>query len=721
MNTFRDALADVLPDYEVPNDDLVGEVLVPAIQTANEIRIGSGFFSSHCLAQIAPGLATFLTASEEPLQLLLSPEISAEDREAIERGTFEPEEVLRETVTRLFDEAELSPSAVVAHTLSCLSYLVAADRLQLRFVFMQAGMYHKKKWLLRCGEDWLGVHGSGNVTTRGLLVNGEQMTIDRAWCDGEAAATRVGRLVKQWERQWNNEHSHSLSVTAPQGLPFIARSSKMGTPTVSDFWDAWWHDYEAGLEPTLPPNVDTAPQSHRLRIPSWLNWQTGLFAHQSLAVSALRRHDSSGVLAIATGGGKTRTALVAATLKQDEHKGPVLVVVVVPSKPLMQQWAEEVREFSVEPVLPSRLSVGTKRSSEFETLRAGFATGSDRTEVLVVSKKLFLEGDFVTNLVNSLHEDVQTILIADEVHNLGVPTFLDEPPDYFDHRVGLSATPIRQYDPDGTDALFEFFGPQVFEFSLGEAIDAGCLCPYRYHLHEAPLTVEEIEIYEDLTEQLVRAGFRVDDEGQTVIPNKKVERLLRERRAVLEQTETKLNLLRETLREQGPSGVARTLIYVSAKKQMLGEKQLILVNRMLDSLGIVMHQFTHAETSRRDAQELLDSFGSGDFQVLTAMKVLDEGIDIPQTDTAFLLASSTVRREWIQRRGRILRKVPGKDSADLHDFLAVPPDPASPAGRSVLRGELARAEEFANLALNEYDAGGPRDVIDRIENTIWRN
>lgn len=165
----------------------------------------------------------------------------------------------------------------------------------------------------------------------------------------------------------------------------------------------------------------------------------------------------------------------------------------------------------------------------------------------------------------------------------------------------------------------------------------------------------------------------------------------------------------------------RTLIYVSAKKQIRGEKQLILVNRLLDSLGIVMHQYTHAETSRRDAQELLDRFGSGDFQVLTAMKVLDEGIDIPQTDTAFLLASSTVRREWIQRRGRILRNVPGKDCADLHDFLAVPPDPESPAGKSVLRGELARAEEFANLALNEYDTGGPRDCIDRFEQTIWRN
>ena len=153
----------------------------------------------------------------------------------------------------------------------------------------------------------------------------------------------------------------------------------------------------------------------------------------------------------------------------------------------MQQWAEDVREFGIEPVLPSRLIAGASRSSELESLRAVFAVSQDRTEVVIVSNKLFLEGDFVTNLVNSLKGGIRTILIADEVHNLGVPTFLEDPPDYFDHRIGLSATPVRQYDADGTDALFEFFGPQVFEFSLKEAIDAGCLCPYHYHLHEARL------------------------------------------------------------------------------------------------------------------------------------------------------------------------------------------------------------------------------------------
>ncbi len=720
MTPFDQALANVQPDYEIPDDDLVGEVLIPAMRNADDVRIGSGFFSSHCLAQIAPGLAAFLSQDEHKIRLLLSPEISQQDRDAIERGTRQRDEVLEETAKTLFEEARLSPSAVVKHTLSCLSYLVASDRLEMRFVFMRAGMYHKKKWLLRCGGDHLAVHGSGNVTTRGLLVNGEQMTIDRAWTDGDACRKRVERLNAQWERQWDNEHSHSLSVDVLQALPFVGRVDSDSPPSSKDFWDAWWRDHQDGLEPALPPNIDVAPQSHRLRIPDYLVWEEGPYGHQGAAIEEFQGAGSRGVLAIATGGGKTRTSLIAATLAQELHQGPVLVVVLVPSKPLMLQWTEDVRDFGIQPFVPSLIPTGAKRSSAFEALRAAFAIDDQRTEVLIASNKLFMDSDIIRDFATGLGDNTLTFLIADEVHNLGVASFLTDPPEFFDQRLGLSSTPIRQYDPDGTDALFDFFGPQVFEFSLQQAIEAGCLTPYRYHLHETPLSEEETELYEDLSEQLRKAGFRVDDNGQTVIPNAKVERLLRERRGVLEQAESKLWKLREVLNDIGPTDVGRTLIYASAKKQMLGEKQLTMINRMLDDLGIVMHQFTSVETARSGSQKMLAKFADGDFQVLTAMKVLDEGVDIPQTDTAFLMASSTVRREWIQRRGRILRQAEGKTIADLHDFLIVPPDTESPAGRSVLRGELARAEEFASLADNEYDPGGPRDVIDRFETQVWR-
>ncbi|MGQ0680565.1 MAG: DEAD/DEAH box helicase family protein [Actinomycetota bacterium] len=712
------ALKDALPDYEVPEDDLIGDVLLPAMRCAEEVRIGVGFFSSGCLAQIAPGLADFIGRSDQPLRLLLSPALSDDDQYAIKSAVSSPEQVVQRFVQQILKGAELSASAVVQHTLECLAYLIAADRLQLRFVLMPGGMYHKKKWLFREGDNWLAVHGSGNATTSGLLCNGEQMTVDRAWVDGDAAARRVSRLAKQWDKQWNNEHPHSLTVSIAQGLRFSGSHLPESMPTVGDFWHAWKTDNAAGLEPALPPGVGLPPP-RILAIPAGVEWRTGPYAHQGRAVDSLLAAGGRGVLEIATGGGKTRTALIAATLMQDAHDRPSLVVVLVPSTPLMNQWAEDIREFGVDPIVVSRFGPD-ERSARLEEVIAALSTRNRRTEVLIASNQLFAQDPSLRELLDRAGAGVLRMLIGDEMHNLGVQSFLTDPPEQFDKRVGLSATPIRQYDPDGTDQLFGFFGPSVFSFTLADAIAAGCLVPYRYVLHEVPLDDEEMDLYVDLTKRLRSAGFHTDDDGRTVMTTSAVEGMLRKRRAVLEQAKGKIGLLGHLLQEKGPSNVVRTLIYSSAKAvAMGGARQIEQVNGLLADLGIISHQFTNAETSRAESGRILTQFGRGDYQVLTAMKVLDEGIDIPQTDTAYVLASSSVRREWVQRRGRILRRAPGKERSTLHDFLVVPTEFGSPAAKSLLRSELARAEEFAGLAENEWAEDGPRAVISRYENAAW--
>lgn len=716
---LTDAVSNVLPAYEIPDDDLVGQVLIPAMRTAEEVRIGAGFFSSQCLAQIAPGLAAFVSRSSQSLRLLVSPEINDTDRQAIEKGLKSSDQVIAEALARLFKDAVLSESAIVNHTLDCLSYLVASRRLELRFVLMQRGMYHKKMWLFRSGRDWLAVHGSGNATARGLLVNGEQMTIDRTWKDGDWSATRVRRFVAQWDRQWTNDHAHSITLDALQGLAFAKRyRDDDAVPTVRDFWLAWKRDHDAGLEPSLPPSMNL-PASHLLVIPRGLQWRVGPYAHQGRAVDRFVEAGGRGVLAIATGGGKTKTALIAATERQDRQDKAMLLVVLVPSRPLMSQWADEIRAFGLEPFQPSQ-DRPVERRARLEELRAAFATGERRTEVIIATNALFAEDMGLRSFVDGLQPGIPSMLIGDEVHNLGVPSFLDNLPERFDFRLGLSATPIRQYDPDGTHQLFSFFGPQLDNFELDDAIRAGCLTPYNYFLHEVQLNALEMDKYAELTQELRAAGFRVDDSGATVNLSPRVERLLRERRAILEQAEAKISALRQLLIHRGPSTIRRTLIYTSAKPLVLGStRQIELVNALLSQLGIVSHQFTSAETPRPEASDILERFGNGDYQVLTAMKVLDEGIDIPQTDTAYILASSTVRREWVQRRGRILRRAPGKQCATVHDFLVCPPDAQTTDGRAILKGELARADEFAKSCANEWASDGPRVTIAKYEERIY--
>jgi superfamily II DNA or RNA helicase len=717
---LRVTLDTVKPDYEIPSDDLVGEVLIPAMQCAQEVRIGSGFFSSHCFAQIAPGLAAFL-AHDGPLRLLASTELSAEDRDAIERGVTEPQLVIERFAIQLLEDAS---SCLTAHTADCLACLVAQNRLQVRFVLMPSGMYHKKLWLFRDGDIWLAVHGSGNATARGLLVNGEQMTIDRPWKDGESSRLRVGRFIDQFDRQWHNRHSHSLTIEPLQMLDLLKRrASTIAPPTVSDFWDAWRIDHDNGKEPALPPGV-SGPPDRKMRVPSWLDWHAPPYSHQATAIDCLEQAGGSGILAIATGGGKTRIALIAATRIQNRLARPVLLVVLVPSRPLALQWQEDVRDFGVEPVQLSG-STPSERSRMLEDVAASLHAGC-RTEVLISSNQLFAQNEELRAFTEKASTHCTTVLIGDEVHNLGAPTFADNPPSGFGYRIGLSATPIRQYDASGTDKLFAYFSAEhsrespVFTFTLEQAIAVGCLVPYRYWVHCVPFTAAEMNRYEELTQELRAAGFGLDDDGQVVL-NAKVERLLRERRALIEQAEGKIPALEAVLQALGPRDLRRALVYTSAKavRSPHSGRQIDHVTELLSDLGIVSHQFTNAETSRSDANSLLEKFGRGDYQVLSAMKVLDEGIDIPQTNVAFLLASSTVEREWVQRRGRILRRCDGKDVADLHDFLVLPPNPDSDDGRRLLRSELRRVEQFGRIAVNEYDPGGPVEIIRRIESGNW--
>ena len=717
--SFSSHFRRVRPAYEIPSQNLVGEVLVPAMRLCDELRIEAGFFSSRCLAQIAPGLAAFVNDTKGNLQLMASPEISEEDQEAIRRGVSDPQTVLEQAMDQLFESARLSESAIERHAVETLSFLVASGRLEMRVVLMARGMYHKKIWLFRSADQWLAVHGSGNATERGLLVNGEQMSIDRAWMDGPRSAERVAMFLDQWSRRWQNQDAASLTVDVAQSLHVLRAHARLTPPTVEDFWEAWGRDHDAGLEPDLPRGYTAEPISHRLRVPDWLEWRDGTFAHQGPAVDALLER-GGGILSIATGGGKTKTALIASTEIQRDHDGHLCVVILAPSRPLIRQWADDVRDFDMEPVVLTGMNP-LQRLEELDRLSIAFGTSQPRTEVLLMTNALFSQkGSIVREWLEGLPDSVGRVLIADEVHNLGSSTFISNQPDFFEYRIGLSATPIRQYDPDGTDQLFEFFGGKaVFDFTLRDAINAGCLVPYRYYLHPVEFDRVEMEHYEDLTEQLVRAGFRITDDGQTVGLTPKVERLLRERRALVEQAGSKLIALEQAFRQMNPNSIRKTLIYTSAKPTALDKpRQITAVNRLLQDLHITSHQYTAEETGKSRSQGFLRRFGSGDYQVLTSMKVLDEGIDIPQTDTAFLMASSTVEREWVQRRGRILRNAPGKEFANLHDFIVIPPDTSSPSGTSLLRSELRRASAFADLAENEYDPDGPRTVIRNLESSI---
>jgi superfamily II DNA or RNA helicase len=421
---------------------------------------------------------------------------------------------------------------------------------------------------------------------------------------------------------------------------------------------------------------------------------------------------------MATGSGKTVTSLIAAR-KLFDQASPLLLVIAAPYLPLVSQWAKETSKFGLNAILPGDQAGKAEKLASVRRAVRNLKVGLSKVECLVVTHDFLCDARFQDELRRF---SGASMLIADEVHDLGTPRFLGNPPTIFEYRMGLSATPIRQYDEEGTEQLKIFFGDVVFRFSLKEAIGK-CLVPYNYYVHPTELTSDELQRWIELSDRLKTMGWTLgeSEDGKTGDISLALQKLLIRRRRILEQAENKIEVLREILESRDSKKIKHTLVYASDK----GREQLIEVNRMLmDDIKLRIHQITQEETSRMElAQSLIASFADGNIQVLTAMRVLDEGIDIPEISTAFILASTTVERQWIQRRGRVLRKCPrtGKQIAFINDFLVIPPssneDLSDTDLSKILKGELERITEFASLSSN---AAAPDGALPAIRPLIER-
>ena len=334
-------------------------------------------------------------------------------------------------------------------------------------------------------------------------------------------------------------------------------------------------------------------------------------------------------------------------------------------------------------------------------------------EVLVVSHDTLCTEPFCQSLATV---GTDTLLIADECHNLGIPASTGRLPTAFSYRLGLSATPVRQYDEEGTESLFDYLGPVCFSFTLKEAIGT-CLTEYDYHVHFMELTHDEMSEWRELTDMIAAQAWKLE----AGVRDPSMDRLLRQRRLVLETAHHKLDVLASLLDANATRELRHTLIYATDKDP----QQLKKINGLLESRGMLFHQVTQEETtSRQQTQRILAAFQDGETQVLTAKRVLDEGVNIPQIKHAYILASTTVRRQWIQRRGRLLRKCAsiGKTHAEIHDFVVLPPGTSLSTIQSVdsderriVRSELERVWEFAHLSRNGPRTGGPYEAVRRFQ------
>ena len=705
---FREII-DIRPLYILPKDPVTEEALIPCFQSATHVNCMMGFFSSEILVSLAPGLATFINCSDGSLRLIISPTLRTEDKEAIEDGIVSTEDF----ITSALEDFVVTENTIAQHTLKCLSWLLRHGRVEIKIALMNDALFHPKVWLFREGDDVIAAHGSSNMTYAGIQKNIEQISISKSWEDYTQRYT-AEKLSEHFRELWANCDESCTVVSMPQAIKEnLLKTYHSDIPPTETDLKTLYKQSDGSIEESSTTYGFDRLSRPSFAIPSYLRFEDGPFEHQGKAIKAWCEADHQGVLEMATGSGKTIAAMICAYRLYNVEK-PLLIVVTAPYIPLIQQWCDEILPFGLKAANLTEVNGAKRRAAKLSQLRRRLRSGSSDVEIVVVSHRTLCNSEFKDELKKF---DCKTLLIADEVHNLGSEGFITDPPDFFNYRLGLSATPIRQYDEEGTEQLFAFFGPIVFKFTLEEAIGQ-CLVEYEYYVHPVELTEDEMDEWYDLTEKIGKNAWRQENVD---IDDEYLLKLLRDRRALLENAENKIAVLEDVLTQHKDFNRLRhTLIYASDK----APQQLKDVNALLNRHDVLFRQLTYVETAdHKKTSEIIGSFQEGTLQVLTAKRVLDEGVNIPQIEKAFILASTTVERQWVQRRGRLLRtcQETGKTHSEIHDFIALPPDldNIDTRVRALIEAELKRIQAFAYLAKNFGRPDGPLSHIDQLVKTLY--
>ncbi|MEO1095380.1 MAG: DNA phosphorothioation system restriction enzyme [Cyanobacteria bacterium J06638_28] len=423
--------------------------------------------------------------------------------------------------------------------------------------------------------------------------------------------------------------------------------------------------------------------------------------YQQQAVENWFKNQGRGTLKMATGSGKTITALAIAAALYKKIQLQALII-VCPYRHLVNQWRRECRKFGLEPILAFAhvQSWQGELSRQLYTLRS-----YGEAFLTVITTNATLTGTAFQSQLPYFPE--KTLIIGDEAHNLGSPKLAESLPRAIGLRLALSATPERYFDDVGSQFLLDYFGPVLEpEFTLADALRAGALVRYRYYPLLIELTETETQRYSELTTKIGQA-LSIEEDTES---NAALAALSMRRAKLIANAAHKLTALRSLM--QPRLHTAHTLLYCgdgSVEDAVSAEttRHLDAVTSLLGKeLGYRVNTYT-AETSLEERETLRQQFESGELQGLVAIRCLDEGVDIPATRTAVILASSNNPRQFIQRRGRVLRPAPGKERAEIFDMIVLPPDlerKTLDAERSLLRKELQRFLEFADLADNGGEA-----------------
>lgn len=696
--SFKD-IQNIQLTYNSLSDEIVVDFYIPCLEQAVVYKRAVGFFSSNILLQISKGLGAFADHGGK-MKLLVSPQLVAKDYEAIKKG-YDARKYVEEKMVKDFDFfVEFNQRDA---RFEMLAYMIASGLLEIKVVVLEEhndiAMFHRKVGIM---EDAFGdkivFSGSGNETYNGYNLNDEDFEVFCSWTSDESEQ-RCSIKDMSFENIWNGVSKGLITIPFPE----VIKNKLLTYKTEKDYnfteIDNKFKDY-------------LIAKKFKSKTPE-ISDEIVLYDYQKEAIDRWENYGFRGIFDMATGTGKTFTG-AGAICRLFERKKRLVVFICCPYTHLIEQWYDELLKFNIEAIKCYGIL-----DYELKLQRAIVKYKQKRSDfVCALITNSSFQKDSIQKLVQVNLSS--TLLVVDEAHNFGAYGISQTLNVDYPYRLGLSATLDRYGDQEGTAKLYNFFGKKCIEYSLERAIIEGKLTPYKYYPVIVFLNDDEYEEYIKISKQI--AKFHASKDGMSEAAKK----LLIKRARIVAGAENKISALEEVIKPY--KNEKNMLVYCGAVK--LGqpgyssneeEKQIEAVLNLLNNkLHIYSTKFTYDENSDR-RKEIINSFKQQNIQALVAIKCLDEGMNIPAIKTAFILASSTNPKEYIQRRGRVLRKSPGKEFAEIYDFITLPRNldlistycnPNLGIEKNLVRKELNRLIDFANLSKNPSDSN---NVINEIK------
>ena len=678
------------------DDDIVNDFYRKALAGCARYDRLTGFFNSNAFAVAMNEVLDFVERGGR-MRLITSAQFSRADLDMISKNM--EDRLVEKVEEALKDDVGRKCLAVFGYMLS--TNIDGIPQLEIKILVPERGIFHPKVGVFTMHDsDVISFSGSVNETGMGWAGNIEEFKAFCSWKDRGF----VDIDESTFKKFWNDGHKNIRTYDLPQAVRERILSVRPGS---DDEYRKLLRELKKIMNGT---GGRTASKKFELRdyqnkaIDGWAS--DSYYKTPGVPTAAANKEPPNkkkhhhGILEMPTATGKTFTAMGCINRLQKERKR-LFTVIAVPYTHLTQQWADKVKEWN-ELVMPEqRISphvINTTESDWKLGVRKAVARFNKKTFVsgyvindyiVCVTYGVFAKPEFIEAV-----KDVEgeTLLVADEAHHTGAPTTRKGLLGEYSARLALTATPERYFDEEGSKLIQDYFDGVAYSMEIGPAIKDGHLAPYEYHPVFTELTEDESERYVNLTRSIAIESEKDNPSQDELL-------LLQNKRArIVAMAERKYQKLTEILELHGDS-LENTIIYCHDGTQLKKTEDRVAERT-------IFHDVIDNSTDMMARRATIESLEDKNHQCIIAMKCLDEGVDIPSAQMGIIMASTGNSLQYVQRRGRFLRKSEGKEHATIYDILVAPPesDSTHTFARKLVAKELLRHKEFAADARNRAEA-----------------